>query len=323
MAFREFKDRIWRGYDWSIRQVSRLPRPVARAAFEGFGAIMWMIWLVPGNPARRTFRTLSRVTGQGSPTRLFRRFVAGFTLMLYRFERLRQGHREEFGTLLRIPEKTRFQGLLSQGSVILMMPHAHGSIAMAEALAQEFPLLMVVRTAKDDGRAAYQMQYYSQMSCDVVDARRTEQVAVTRVIMRALRNGHIVLAAGDLVKPPPDGEFDPNTDLVRVDAFGQPVGALGWPARFAAKAKVPVLPVMIVQSETELTLTLGPTVACGDMKEMTQAWMDGMIDLICEAPADWTFVFDKRWRQLLENASSEQDPPSDRKAGDQRRKRPA
>lgn len=302
MNFTTFKDRAWRGYDWSVRMLFRLPTPIVRAGLTSFASILWIGWLLPDGKIRRTFRALSARSGDGSPAGIYRRFISGFALTLYRFERLRQGNTAEFGAILDIPEDQRLQEILSRGGVMLMMPHVHGSLGMAEALAQRYPLTFVVRSAKDDGRAAHQMKYYAHMSCDVLDVRRTDDVAVTRGIIRALRQGRIVLAAGDLVKKAPAETFDARKDLVRVDAFGQPVGALGWPARFAKKAGVPVVPVMVVQREDRLTLLLGDPIDEADLQENTQAWMSGMLDLVCQHPADWTFVLDKQWMKLLGNA---------------------
>lgn len=305
MSFTTFKDRAWKGYDWIARQLFKLPPSVTRAGFSSLGGILWLGWVVPKSPLSRSFRALAEVTGRGTPFHLFRKFVSGFTLTLYRFERLREGDLGEFGDMLRIPEVDRLEAVLSKGGALLMMPHAHGSISTAEALGQKYPLTLVVRTAKDDARAAHQLQYYAGMSCDIIDVRRTEDVAVTRGVIRALRQGRLVLAAGDLVKAAPKKSIDERKDLVRVAAFGQPVGALGWPARFAQKARVPVIPVMMVQGKDELRLLLGPEIESDDLQLTTQAWMDGMLELVCQHPADWTFALDKRWMQALESANAE------------------
>lgn len=305
MNFTEFKDRIWRGYDWATRMLFRLPLPIARAGFSIIASVLWIGWVIPRNPVRRAFQALSRVSGQGSPIRTFSGYVRGFSLALFRFELLRMGKLEEIGSILRVPEKDRLEQMLADGGVMLMMPHAHGSLSMAEALGQKYPLTFVVRSAKDDGRASHQMQYYAKMNCDVIDVRRNDDMVVTRTIIRALRQGRIVLAAGDLVKNPPKTSFDERRGLVRVDAFGQPVGALAWPARFAKKAGVPIVPVMIEQSEDDLALHLGPQIESTDLLETSQAWMDGMLALVCQYPSDWTFVLDKRWVKLLENAGPE------------------
>ena len=145
MNFTEFKDRIWRGYDWTARMLFRLPLPIARAGFSIIASVLWIGWVIPRNPVRRAFQALSRVSGQGSPIRTFSGYVCGFSLALFRFELLRMGKLEEIGSILRVPEKDRLEQMLADGGVMLMMPHAHGSLSMAEALGQKYPLTFVVR----------------------------------------------------------------------------------------------------------------------------------------------------------------------------------
>ena len=82
MGFTNFKDRIWKSYDWTARQLFKLPPSVTRAGFSSFGGILWLGWVVPKSPVSRTFRALADVTGRETPRKLFRQFVSGFTLTL-------------------------------------------------------------------------------------------------------------------------------------------------------------------------------------------------------------------------------------------------
>lgn len=303
MDFTKLKDRVWISYDWLARQFIKLPKPFERFGFGMVGAVLWIAWALPKVPVRPAFKDLARLTGRTSGFQIFRHYSRKFVLLAYRMELIRQGRTDEIGDLLDIPERDRFDAILSRGGAIFMMPHVHGSVTMAEALGQIHPLLLFVRATKDDGRAGWQRQYYNQMTCDVIDVRRADDVVSSRVMLGALRDGKIILGGGDFIKPAPDVIENAAEDVVRVEAFGQPVGAMRWPARFAAKTGVPIVPVNIVQTEDKLTLLMGDEIEPGEIVETTQAWMDGIVDLIHDHPADWVFCLDRHWRRVMKNAT--------------------
>ena len=307
MNFTKLKDRIWKTVDWAARTGIRLPGPLARASFGGFGAILWIAYAFPFVPARRSFKALSKQYKDRSAIGLFYAYVRNFTLMLFRVEQIRQGRTDDIGALLHIPERDRFDDILSRGGAVFVMPHAHGSVTMAEALGQIHPLLLFVRATKDEERAAWQRQYYDQMTCDVIDVRRADDVVASRTMLSALRDGSIILGGGDFIKPAPQMVDNPADDVVRVNAFGQPVGAMRWPARFAAKVGVPIVPVTIEQTKTHLILHMGEEIEAKDIVSTTQRWMDGMVTLIRAYPTDWVFCLDRQWRRVLESAVP---PPS-------------
>lgn len=304
MNFTKFKDSIWKLYAWVARMGMALPGPLARASFGGIGALMWIAWAFPTSPMRRAFKDLARQCDRGSAIGIFGRYVRSFQLLLYRMECIRHGRTEEIGALLHIPEQERFDDIVSRGGALFLMPHAHGSVTMAEALGQVHPLLLFVRATKDDERAAFQREYYDQMTCDVIDVRRADDVVSSRKMLSALRKGHIILGGGDFIRRAPKVQENAAKDVVRVDAFGEPVGAMRWPARFAAKTGVPIVPVNIVETGNQLTLHMGEEIAPGDIVATTQKWMDGMVDLIRQYPDQWVFCLDQHWRRVLEHADN-------------------
>ncbi len=309
MNFTNFKDKIWKLYSAIARVGMALPGRWQRISFGGIGVIMWVAWALPFSPARRAFRDLARQCDCGSPIRLFHKYVQSFTLLLYRMECIRAGRIEEIGALLHIPERARFDDIVARGGAIFMMPHAHGSVTMAEALGQLHPLLLFVRATKDDDRAAFQREYYDQMTCDVIDVRRADDVVSSRKMLSALRKGKIILGGGDFIRRAPKGQENPAKDVVRVTAFGQPVGAMRWPARFAAKTQVSIVPVHIVDSGTQLTLHMGDEITpSDDLAATTQAWMNGMVELIRQYPDQWVFCLDHHWRRALERADATPPP---------------
>ena len=303
MSFKRFKDRGWGVYSLCARSLAS--SPVGRRAFAAFGRMLWLAYAAPGSPLRRTMSSFATTIGAKSPRRLFAGFSQGLALGLYRMERLRLGHGAEIDAALEIPERDRLTALAQEKGAVLVMPHTHGSLPMVRGLGRHFEVLMLIRTTRDEARSASQHTYYDRMGCEIVDVRRENDASVARAVIRALRQGRIVVGTGDLIRkpPPPDAPYDKTKGLVRAEAFGQPLGAPGWPARFALKAGAPLIPVMIDQTEGEIVLHLGPVAEGEDVVSVTRNWVSSIEDFLRRHPTDWTFVFDRRWSRLLRAAA--------------------
>ncbi len=192
---------------------------------------------------------------------------------------------------------------------MVVMPHTNGSLSMVRGLARDFDVLMLVRSTRDSARSTSQHTYYAPLGCEILDVRRAGDAVVARAVLRALRNGRIVIVTGDLIKkaPPPDAPVDKASDLIRAEAFGQPLGAPGWPARLALRAGAPLMPVMIEQTADRVRLHLGPVVKGEDVVDATREWVRGMVEFLAAYPSDWAFVFDRRWSRLLAAAAEHRD----------------
>ena len=304
MTFTKFKDRIWGVYGAFGGGAARLPRPLGRAAFSIVDAALWIGWALPRSPLRRTARALARQSGAGSATALYGHFVSGFVAALHDMERLRAGHAAEIDARVQVPEAGRLDAMLTRGGVLMVMPHANGALHVVRGLAQRHTVTLLARATRNDARARAQRAYYDRLGATVIDVRRTPETRVARHVLRALRGGEIVIGAGDLIGAPPEVAHDTAHDRVRVTAFGQPIGAAGWPHRFAARAGVPILPVMIAREGPSVVLHLGPAVGADDAVTATQAWMDGLIRGVLAHPADWAFVFDRHWMRVLAAADA-------------------
>lgn len=313
MNFKTFKDRAWSTASLGAGILASTPAPIGRNIFAASGKALWLGYLAPASPLRSTMGSFCAVIGKGPPRRLFADFASGFMLFLYRMERLRRGHTAEIDSLLDIPERDRLERLLQSGGLMMVMPHTNGSLSMVRGLGRHFDVLMLVRTTRDSARAASQHTYYAPLGCEILDVRRASEASVARAVMKALRSGRIVIVTGDLIKKPPPAEapIDKASDLVRAEAFGQPLGAPGWPARFALRAGAPLVPVMVEQTADKVVLHLGPTVEGDDVVVATREWVRGMADFLARYPSDWAFVFDRRWARLLAAAASERSGKAD------------
>jgi KDO2-lipid IV(A) lauroyltransferase len=310
LSFTRFKDRIWGGFDASLRALAGMPGWVQTLAYGPLQGLFLVAYLLPGTPLAKTSRDFAALLGRRDAFAMYRQFARQFAFGLQRMEMLRSGQAQALGAMLDIPRADLIDRALSEGKgAVIAMPHCHASIAMVRGLAARYPVLMLVRESREGARAEAQRSYYDHLGCDCVDVRRTSDAAVARVVLKALRQGKLVVGVVDRIQAAPLAEepYDKMRDMVRVDAFGQPVGWIGWPVRFAARLGSPILPAMVAQTPTRIVLHLSPPRRPEDLQTATQAIADDLATLIRAHPAEWVFLYDKHWRQVLDRARA--DPP--------------
>lgn len=301
-SFTRFKDRVAGPVDAVAKTLGTAPRPLQIAGYAALRALLWLIYFCPRSPLRKTASALAVAVGQNNPRRIYAGFVNGLSQTAYRMELISQGRTDEIDALLRLPERDRLEQLATDGGgALLVMPHCHGSLVMVRALAARYPMLMLIREPKNDARAAAQRRFFNHMGCEILDVRRNSEATVARAVLKALRHGKFVIGTVDRIQNAPsvDEQVSRTTDNVRVTVFGQPVGIAGWPARFAAKAKVPILPVMVEQTEDAVTLHLGEPISVGEIQATTQTWASALECFFKRFPNDWIFAYDKHWARVL------------------------
>ncbi|OSP56571.1 hypothetical protein [Pseudoruegeria sp. SK021] len=304
MSFTTFKDRIWSVFDGGTRRIAAAPKPIQDVGYGLITGVLNGAYYLPGAPLRAIASDLVAVLGSGTARQYHRDFSARFMLSLRRMEALRLGQTEKIDGLLQIPELDRLDALSGQGGIIMVMPHCHASVLVARGLAARYPTLLLVRETKNEARAEAQRSFYRKLGCDYLDVRRNNEVTVARTVLGALRQGKIVIGVVDRIRNAPRGgaEFSKSDDTVRTRTFGQSVGAVGWPARFAVKCRVPILPVTVEQTDAAMILHLGDAITGGDLVPTTQSWMTAIEALILRFPKDWLFVYDKHWARVLKTA---------------------
>ena len=322
-SFTRFKNRIARTVYATSKILGAAPKPVRAAGYGAFRGLLWLIYFFPRSHMRKTACALARAVGQDNPRRLYAGFVNGLSRTAYRMELIRQGRGGEIDALLQIPEQDRFEELVTDSGVLLIMPHCHGSLLMVRAMAARYPLLFLSREPKNDARAKLQRRFIDPMECEVIDVRRNNETVVARAVLKSLRQGKIVIGAVDRIKqaPPEDEPVSKTDDNVRVTVFGEDAGFVGWPARFAAKARVPILPVMVEHTEDAVRLHWGEPITAGEIQATTQAWVSALEGFFNRFPYDWIFVYDKHWARLLNaraniRPSSGAHPATNRSAGE-------
>lgn len=306
-SFTRFKDKISGAVHKSSRWLATAPKPIQKVGYGLFEGLFWIVYIWPGSHMRKTAIALSSAVEKGPPRDLYRGFVKGVVLFAQRMELMSAGHTEEIDSLFQIQEKLRFDTILSEnGGAILALPHSHGALLMVRGLAAKYQVLMLIREPKNDARAESQRRYFANLGCEVLDVRRNNEAIVARTVLKALRAGKIVIGTVDRIKVAPTAEepVSKTDDNVRALAFGQPIGVAGWPARFAAKCKVPILPVMVEHSKSAVVLHIGEPIVATELIETTQAWVSALELFFRRFPTQWIFVYDKHWSKLLRNRAS-------------------
>ncbi len=305
MSFTTTKDRIWIVYDTFAGWLARRSEPLRKIGYWVFGSILWIAYFMPRSTVRATFRSLSKHVGRDNPRILFRDYVNGFMRGMNRTEQLRHGYTDAIDEMLKIPEQARLDALVQKSGVVLVIPHTHGSIVMGRALAQQYRILALIRTTRNTRRAASETQIFENMEEDFVDVRHEKPAVVARKILKALSERRLIIGMVDRIRsaPPEEKPIDTAEDLVRAQAFGEPIGIAGWPARFAWKAKCPILPVTVDQSKDGMSLVLGNAVApTENLSDTTQAWVTELESLIKSYPDEWAFSLDKHWSRILQKS---------------------
>lgn len=300
MSFSNTKNRLYSVYDRFGRWLARRSHPIRRAVYSVFGMVFWIIYLLPSNQVRPTLVALTKHIGSSSPARLYGQYVRKLFLGIDRLERVRHGFGAEFDDKLVIPERERLEKLLEHKGFMLVMPHVHGSFAMARGLSQVYPVMSLVRNTRNEKRSAAQWELYEKVGCEVMDVRNEDPVTVARTMLRKLKSKTIVIGIVDRIEYPSRKSTGQSGDMLNVLAFGEEIDAPSWPARFALKSGAPIVPATVEQTDTELRLILGKTVVPSEnLVTTTQEWMTEIETLCRTYPQEWAFWLDKRWSKLL------------------------
>ncbi|MGJ8654745.1 MAG: hypothetical protein ACSHX8_15905 [Opitutaceae bacterium] len=308
-SFTAFKDTSVGLFDSLAGALARSPSWVQDVAYAVLRVLVRGVYYLPGSYVRKVATNLSKQPAVSvAPKAIYFGLADGLVRMLRALEVLSRG-----GDLANLPSFTmsdeaqqRLNDRVGKGA-ILAMPHSTGSLLSVRSLASRYNVLMLIKEPKNSARAQKQKRFFENLGCEILDVRRTDPSKVARTIFKALRQGRFVIGTCDRIRSqPPHGlMIHKESDTIRCIALGQAVGAVGWPARFAHKCQLPIIPLMPANQPKQIELHVGqPIEAVGDSLQDTQAWLDGMFELFCAYPEHWMFAYDKKWASLLKQSQS-------------------
>ena len=77
MSFSQTKNRLFSIYESISAWLARRPLLIRRAVYSVFGAVMWGVYLLPGNQVRPTLKALTKHIGASSPAEIYPSLLPG------------------------------------------------------------------------------------------------------------------------------------------------------------------------------------------------------------------------------------------------------
>ncbi len=298
-SFRTVKDLVALPAHGAIKGLSLLPDPLQRVVMKTGCALPKAYYWAPGSHVRRCTENLCAVTGRRDPYWVYSTLIDNLGLVLRLSGKLLSKGPDALTPHMRFdPESLRQlrQAFDEAGGAILLVPHCTGSVLSSVLMSREFPTVIMARESKSEHRRRIMRKYFDRLGPETIEVRRTPPAAVARRILKALHEHKLVIGTTDLIRR--------KDDTVPIRVFGREAWAPGWPARFAQRRKVPIIPGFIYTDNGQFVLAGGEPYQVADLEEGTQRWMNHFAEAIGRWPQDWPFMFEKRWARLLEEAAA-------------------
>lgn len=281
-----------------------MPPAAGRGVVGGIGAVARAAYFLPNSHLSRTLGNFCQVAGRTDPWPVFSRMIDNIEQAALHFTRLYRYGRSELLAQTAIDSgleaELRRLGGNQQGAIILV-PHCVGAVLSSARLSTVSPTVLLVREPKDPGRCRLLLEYLQKLGPEFIFARNAPPAMVIRNIVRALKEGKVVVGTTDLVKA--------DADTVQTRAFEQRIHSAAWPARLSARLEVPIIPGYIHMEGDQITLLADEGYVDPDIQRSTQRWVHSFEKRFRQYPSDWAFMLDKNWARVLAAAASPKEAP--------------
>lgn len=301
--FRRVKDVLSLPAHFFIKVSSSLPETFQESVVESLGILARGYYFAPRSHARKVVKDLCKVAGRSDPRAVYFGLVQRMVFAAHAFGRLfRAGVAEAVADIVRYDEgvRSKCDEIRDRyGSAIVVVPHCAGSVLSATLVSRTFPSVLLVRESKSRRRSEIMTEYLGKLGPELLFVRRASPASVARRILGAIRQHKFIIGTTDLIRRQPD--------TIEVEMFGRPVPLPAWPARFAARRKVPIAPVYPRISNGCIIVTMDEPIVVKDMREATQRWASCFERKIRKYPTDWPFMLEKRWACVLADAAAREE----------------
>ena len=283
-----------------IKTSAYLPASARSALFGGLGLLAKAYYYAPHSHMRRTLANLCAVIGRTDGRAIWFEMVDNVMQAASGFGRLLRYGPDAVTGMCAFDDGTLAvlrKAWQARGGAILVVPHCVGSVLSAARFAREFPTVVLVRESRSVRRARLTGRYLEGLGAELIFVRLNEPTTVTRQVIRALKEKKLVIGTTDLARRRPD--------TIGAEMFGQRVWLPAWPARFAARRKVPIVAAYVWMVNGQLMIVTDEPYLEDDLVASTQRWAGFFERSIREYPADWIFMFEKRWSHILAAAAQE------------------
>ena len=257
-------------------------------------------YFVPGSHVRRTTGNLCRVIGRSDPRAVYLQLVDNVVYAARAFGWLMRSGPDAVAEMTSLDEASLAgcrEAWEKAGAAIFVAPHCAGSVLSAVRFGREFPTVLLLRESKSQRRGRIMRKYLEKLGPELLFIRRADPASIARGILRGFRGRKFIVGATDMLRRQPG--------TIEATVFGQRVHLPDWPARFAARSKVPIVPAYIRTVGGRMEVLLGEPFFESDVSAATQRWANFFEKNIREFPADWPFMFEKRWSRVLAAAAAE------------------
>ncbi len=300
MHYRPVKDAVALPLHRFGNLIARLPENFSRGILASIGGIAKAGYFLPGSPIRQTVGHFCRAAGRSDPWPVYSRMVRNIENAALHYATLfRHGRSKLLSQTVIDPSwATEYQRLGNgKGGIIILVPHCIGAVLSSAGLNNFCPTTLLVREPRSPERCQLMLEYVEKLGPKYILSRNTPPATVMRNIVRALRDGQVVVGTTDVATK--------NADTVEVQAFGQRIYSPGWPARISARFDVPIVPGFIRMDGPQITLLAGEGYQEPDLEKSTQRWVSNFEQWFRRYPSDWAFMLDKHWARVLCAASTQ------------------
>jgi lauroyl/myristoyl acyltransferase len=299
--FRKVKNVIARPLHRFGYLVAGLPPGAGRAIMGGIGAVARAAYFLPNSHLSRTVENFCRATERSDAWPVFTRMIGNIEHTALHFAGLyRYGRAGLLAQTAIDPgveaELRRFSG--AKQGVIILVPHCASAVLSSARLSTVYPTVLLVREPKDPSRCQLMLEYLKKLGPEFILARSTPPALVIRNIVRALKEGKVVVGTTDFLAKADD------PDAIQARAFDQRIHSPAWPARLSVRLGAPILPGYIHMEGPKITLLADEAYLDEDIQRSTQRWVSSFEKYFRQYPSDWAFMLDKNWARVLAAAAS-------------------
>ncbi len=254
---------------------------------------------LPGNQLLSACRTMSALAARAGydhpPRELYRAFVDGARGAL------------EFGVpavtgdpdgsadriLVRRPDVLR-DLLAEHGGCVLCVPHNTGAVLASLKVSRIVPTVLLAKNPGSIARTRAALHIYESLGVQALLVRDGNPFELARACLRTLRDGKLLVATVDRIHR--------DDDRILAPFFGGVASVGGWASKIAAKAQVPVLPAYTHAQRRHVELVFGEPLCSEEPDVLLGHYLRHIEGEILKDPASWSFLADRRWRWVLEDA---------------------
>ena len=299
VSFRTVKDVGVLPVHLFIKSLPYFPEIVQRTATGILVKLVGSYYYFPASHVRRTVNDLCAIIGRSDPLWITQTLFENVGIVARLLGKLLHEGSESVSRHIEFEEGTlqRIEGIREKyGGGIFVVPHCTGSVLSVALVGRILPVVVMVRESKSERRRRLTREYFDKLAPETIEVRRTPPATIARRILRALKEKKLIIGTTDLIRR--------KEDTVEVKIFGRPAWLPGWPARFAARRNVPIVPGYVYMRDGRLVLTCDEPYFEKDLALSTQRWADYFERAIRRWPEDWPFMFEKRWARLIAAAAA-------------------